>query len=396
MSAFELLRLALSRLRTSRLRAALTMLGVIIGVASVVALVGVGQGTTTNITDRLASLGTNLLTISPTTQSSDGSTTLSLEDADAIAELDTVAGVAPEVTTSLDVTAGTESTTTTVIGTTAAYAAVRAYDVWQGTFLTEVSVDRELRVAVLGASTADTLGLDAGDVGSEISIAGIPFQVIGILQPKGGSGFQDPDDEVIVPVAVVQKYFVGGDSVRTIGVSVAPSADMTTTNAEITALLRQRHELASDAEDDFSVFDQTQLLDAASSISGTLTLLLGGIASISLVVGGIGIMNIMLVSVRERTREIGIRKAVGARGRDILAQFLVEALTLSLLGGLIGIGLGLAVSALIGQIAGWGFVFNPTTVVVAVLFSLLVGVVFGVWPARQAARLDPIGALRYE
>jgi putative ABC transport system permease protein len=396
MSAFELLRLALSRLRTSRLRAALTMLGVIIGVASVVALVGVGQGTTTNITDRLASLGTNLLTISPTTQSSDGSTTLSLEDADAIAELDTVAGVAPEVTTNLDVTAGTESTTTTVIGTTAAYAAVRAYDVWQGTFLTEVSVDRELRVAVLGASTADTLGLDAGDVGSEISIAGIPFQVIGILQPKGGSGFQDPDDEVIVPVAVVQKYFVGGDSVRTIGVSVAPSADMTTTNAEITALLRQRHELASGAEDDFSVFDQTQLLDAASSISGTLTLLLGGIASISLVVGGIGIMNIMLVSVRERTREIGIRKAVGARGRDILAQFLVEALTLSLLGGLIGIALGLAVSALIGQIAGWGFVFSPTTVVVAVLFSLLVGVVFGVWPARQAARLDPIGALRYE
>jgi putative ABC transport system permease protein len=396
MSAFELLRLALSRLRTSRLRAALTMLGVIIGVASVVALVGVGQGTTTNITDRLASLGTNLLTISPTTQTLDGSTSLSLEDAEAIAELDTVAGVAPEVSTSQDVTAGTESTTTTVIGTTTAYAAVRAYDVWQGTFLTDVSVDRELRMAVLGASTADTLGLDADDIGSEISIGGIPFQIIGILQPKGGSGFQDPDDQVIVPVAAVQKYFVGGDSVRTIGVSVAPTADMTATNGEIAALLRERHELASGTDDDFSIFDQTQLLDAASSISGTLTLLLGGIASISLVVGGIGIMNIMLVSVRERTREIGIRKAVGARGRDILAQFLVEALTLSLLGGLIGIAVGLGVSAVIGQIAGWGFVFNPTTVVVAVLFSLLVGVVFGVWPARQAARLDPIGALRYE
>jgi putative ABC transport system permease protein len=396
MSAFELLRLALSRLRTSRLRAALTMLGVIIGVASVVALVGVGQGTTSDITTRLADLGTNLLTISPTTQNADGSTSLSLEDADAIAELDSVAGVAPEVSTSLDVSAGEESTTTTVVGTTAAYATVRAYDVWQGTFLTDVSVDRELRVAVLGASTAETLGLDASDLGSEISIAGIPFQVIGILQPKGGSGFQDPDDQVIVPVAGVQKYFVGGDSARTIGVSVAPSADMTATNAEITALLRERHELASGTDDDFSIFDQTQLLDAASSISGTLTLLLGGIASISLVVGGIGIMNIMLVSVRERTREIGIRKAVGARGRDILAQFLVEALTLSLLGGLIGIAVGLAVSAVIGQIAGWGFAFSPTTVVAAVLFSLLVGVVFGVWPARQAARLDPIGALRYE
>ena len=396
MSAFELLRLALSRLRTSRLRAALTMLGVIIGVASVVALVGVGQGTTSSITTRLAALGTNLLTISPTTQSSDGSTTLTLEDADAIGELDTVAGVAPEVTTNLDVTAADKSTSTTVVGTTAAYASVRAYDVWQGSFLTDVSVDRGLRVAVLGASTAKTLGLDATDLGTQISIAGIPFQVIGILQPKGGSGFQDPDDQVIVPVATVQKYFVGGDSVRTIGVSVAPSADMTATNAEITALLRTRHELATATDSDFSVFDQTQLLDAASSISGTLTLLLGGIASISLVVGGIGIMNIMLVSVRERTREIGIRKAVGARGRDILAQFLVEALTLSLLGGLIGIAVGLGVSAVIGRLAGWGFVFNPATVVAAVLFSLAVGVVFGVWPARQAARLDPISALRYE
>ena len=396
MSPVELLRLALSRLRTSRVRAALTMLGVIIGVASVVALVGVGQGTTSSITTRLADLGTNLLTISPTGQASDGSTTLTLEDASAIAALPTVAGVAPEVSTSQDVTAGGKTTTTSVVGTTTPYLTVRAYDVWQGTFLTGVSVDQKLRVAVLGATTAKTLGLDGSDLGSQVSIGGIPFQLIGILQPKGGAGFQDPDDQVIVPVAAVQKYFVGGDSVRTIGVSVADSADMTTTNAEITSLLRTRHQLATTDDADFNIFDQTQLLDAASSISGTLTLLLGGIASISLVVGGIGIMNIMLVSVRERTREIGIRKAVGARGRDILAQFLVEALTLSLLGGLIGIAVGLAVSAVIGQLAGWGFAFNPATVVAAVLFSLAVGVVFGVWPARQAARLDPITALRYE
>jgi putative ABC transport system permease protein len=396
MSPVELLRLALSRLRTSRVRAALTMLGVIIGVASVVALVGVGQGTTSSITTRLAGLGTNLLTISPTGQASDGSTTLTLEDASAIAALPTVAGVAPEVSTSQDVTAGGKITTTSVVGTTTPYLTVRAYDVWQGTFLTGVSVDQKLRVAVLGATTAKNLGLDGSDLGSQVSIGGIPFQLIGILQPKGGAGFQDPDDQVIVPVAAVQKYFVGGDTVRTIGVSVADSADMTTTNAEITSLLRTRHQLATADDADFNIFDQTQLLDAASSISGTLTLLLGGIASISLVVGGIGIMNIMLVSVRERTREIGIRKAVGARGRDILAQFLVEALTLSLLGGLIGIAVGLAVSAVIGQLAGWGFAFNPATVVAAVLFSLAVGVVFGVWPARQAARLDPITALRYE
>jgi putative ABC transport system permease protein len=392
-----MLRLALSRLRTSRLRAALTMLGVIIGVASVVALVGVGQGTTTNITARLSGLGTNLLTISGTGGfGADASTTLDLEDADAISKLASVAGVAPEVSTSATVTAGDESTDTTILGTTEAYPAVRAYEIWQGSFLSDTSVERELRVAVLGSTTASNLGLGAEDIRTEIEIGGLPFTLVGILQPKGGTGGADPDDQVLVPVNVVQKYFVGGDGVRSIGVSVADANDMDATNAEISALLRERHELSATDDDDFSVFDQAQLLEAAESISGTLTLLLGGIASISLIVGGIGIMNIMLVSVRERTREIGIRKAVGARGRDILAQFLVEALTLSLLGGLIGILVGLTASAGIGQVAGWGFSFNPTTVIVAVLFSLAVGVVFGVWPARQAARLDPISALRYE
>ena len=394
MNAFELLRLALSRLRTSRLRAALTMLGVVIGVASVVALVGVGQGTTSNITARLAGLGTNLLTVSPTGRSS--TSPLTLEDAAAIAKVAGIAAVAPELQTSTSVVVGTKTTTTSVIGTSAAYAQVRAYDVWQGSFLTDALTDGGLRVAVLGATTASDLGLDATSIGSTIQVGGLPFTVIGILQPKGGSGFQNPDDEVLVPLAAVSKYFVSGDSIRTIGVSVATDDQMTAATNAITALLRDRHELAATDAADFQVFNQTQLLDAASSITATLTLLLGGIASISLIVGGIGIMNIMLVSVRERTREIGIRKAVGARGRDILAQFLIEALTLSLLGGLIGIVLGLAVSALIGQIAGWGFQFNPTTVAAAVLFSLAVGVVFGVWPARMAARLDPISALRYE
>jgi len=392
----ELLRLALSRLRTSRLRAALTMLGVIIGVASVVALVGVGQGTTANITSRLAGLGTNLLTISPTGRGGTTSTTLTLDDATAIGQLTSIAAVAPEISTTQTIKAGTESESVTVVGTTNAYASVRAYEVWQGTFLTNVSLDQKLRVVVLGATTATNLGLGASDVGKQVTIGGLPFQVIGILQAKGGTGFQNPDDQVVVPVGVVQKYFVGGKSVRSIGVSVAQADEMTAASAEITSLLTERHGLSSTATADFNVFNQTQLLDAASSISGTLTLLLGGIASISLVVGGIGIMNIMLVSVRERTREIGIRKAIGARGRDILAQFLVEALTLSLLGGLIGIVVGLAASAVIGQLAGWGFHFNPATVVAAVLFSLAVGVVFGVWPARQAARLDPITALRYE
>jgi putative ABC transport system permease protein len=201
---------------------------------------------------------------------------------------------------------------------------------------------------------------------------------------------------VIVPISTARAHFVSGDSVRSISLSVDQAADMEAVKADLAVALRQRHGIASGARDDFTIADQTQLLETVGSVSTLLSILLAGIASISLIVGGIGIMNIMLVSVRERTREIGIRKAVGARGSDILAQFLVEALVLSLAGGLIGIVLGLAASAVIGVIAGWGFQFNPLTVAVAVGFSLLVGIVFGVWPARQAAHLDPIAALRFE
>jgi len=395
MSVLELLRLAFSRLRRSRARAALTMLGVVIGVASVVALVGVGRGTTANITASLNSLGTNLLTVNPSGQTS--TTSLTLDDAEAIEGLDGVAAVAPELQTQATVAASaTNSTDTSVVGTSSAYTFVRAYEVWQGTFLSDVAVAGSLRVVVLGATVANDLGLGADALGSTVTIDGLPFEVVGFLQAKGGSGFNDPDDQVYVPIGTVSKYFVGGRSVRTIGVSVADGVDMQVVRDEISEELRVRHGIGSDDDDDFSIFDQTQLLEVTESISGTLTLLLGGIASIALVVGGIGIMNIMLVSVRERTREIGIRKALGARGRDILSQFLVEALTLSLLGGLIGIVIGLTASAVIGQIAGWGFVFDPSTVIVAVVFSLGVGVVFGVWPARQAAQLDPVVALRFE
>ena len=392
MSPLELIRLAFSRLRTSRVRAALTMLGVIIGVASVVALVGVGQGTTSGITSRLAGLGTNLLTVNPRS----GSSGLTLSDVAAVAAIPNIAAVAPELQRSGTVASGRETTTTSIIGTNASYPEVRAYDVWQGTFLTDVSVAEKLRVVVLGSTVADNLNLGARAVGSDVTIDGLPFRVIGILQPKGGTGFQDPDDQVMVPIGIVQKYFVGSGTIRTIGISVASVDAMTGAKTAITTTLYRQHGLAATATADFSILDQAQLLATASSIAGTLALLLGGIASISLVVGGIGIMNIMLVSVRERTREIGIRKAVGARGRDILAQFLIEALTLSLLGGMIGVVLGLGVSALIGHIAGWGFAFSPVIVAVALLFSLAVGIVFGVWPARQAARLDPISALRWE
>jgi putative ABC transport system permease protein len=296
------------------------------------------------------------------------------------------------------VIAGSKNTTTTILGTSEAYPTVRAYSLWQGSFLTDTSVEQSLRVAVLGSTTADDLGLGASAIGTQVTIDGIPFEVVGILQTKGSSGFQSGDDQVLIPVSTLKRYFTGSSSsgVRSIGVSVATAAQMPVVKTAITALLEERHQIASGATDDFTVADQTQLLSTATSVFGLLTVLLAGVASISLVVGGIGIMNIMLVSVRERTREIGIRKAVGAKHRDILLQFLVEALVLSILGGLIGIVVGLVASAVIGAIAGWGFTFNPITLVVATLFSLVVGVVFGVWPARQAARLNPIAALRFE
>jgi putative ABC transport system permease protein len=293
------------------------------------------------------------------------------------------------------VIAGSLNETATVIGTTPGYPTVRAYTMWVGTFLTQAAIDNNLRVAVIGSTTADNLGLDASSIGSTIYVGGLPFDLIGIMQPKGGTGFNSPDDEVLIPVSTAQELFVGTNSVRSVGVSAASADQIDTVSAEITALLEQRHGITNGV-DDFSISTQAQLLGTVSSVSDVLTLLLAGIASISLLVGGIGIMNIMLVSVRERTREIGIRKAIGARGRDILSQFLVEALALSLAGGLIGIALGVLASFGIGLYAGWGFVFNPLTVIVAVGFSLIVGIVFGVWPASQAARLDPVVALRYE
>ena len=400
MKLADLLQLALSRLSTGKLRTALTMLGVIIGVASVVALVSVAQGATKGISDRLQNLGTNLVTVSPgftrtgATRGAIGSaTTLTLDDSNALTSLSGVAAVAPQLTTNKLVVAGSQNETARIVGTTPGYLSVFAYQMWAGSFINEAAIDNKLRVAVIGATTADNLSLTEASVGTTINIGGLPFVLIGILQPKGGTGTSD--DQIVVPFSTVRELFVGSNSVSSIGLSAKSQEDIAAVTSEITATLEQRHNITTGV-DDFNITSQAQLLGTVSSVSDVLTILLAGIASISLLVGGIGIMNIMLVSVRERTREIGIRKAIGARGRDILSQFLVEALALSLAGGFIGILVGVVASLAIGTYAGWGFVFNPGTVVVAVGFSLLVGIIFGVWPASQAARLDPVVALRYE
>ena len=401
----DLLRMSISRLGTSRLRTGLTMLGIVIGVASVVALVAVGQGATSGITNRLEGLGTNLLTINAGASSSaftrgaaGSATTLTLDDATAIAAIPGVAGVAPELSSNAFVVAGDLNTTTTILGTNQDYPLVRAYEVWQGSFLTDTSVEEGLRVAVLGATTASDLKLEASAVGSRIMIGGIPFTVVGILQEKGSSGSSSSDDEILIPVSTMKAYFSGSSSrsVRSIGVSVASRSQTETVKADVTSTLRERHSLASTASADFTVADQTQLIDTASSVSSTLSLLLGGIASISLIVGGIGIMNIMLVSVTERTREIGIRMAIGAREWDILRQFLVESVVISVSGGIIGIVMGFIVAFVLRLATGWVIELSFVTVAIAFLFSALVGIFFGFYPARKAAKLNPIDALRYE
>ena len=400
MNTAELVRLSLQRIGAHPLRSTLTILGIVIGVAAVVAVVAVGQGSSSRITNSISALGTNLLTVSAGRQfngfvqgAAGSATTLTSDDAAAIAELDGISAVAPSATSNQVVSFEDQNVTTSIVGTTPTYMDIRDYEVWQGRFLSEVSSENRLRIAVIGSDTAESLGLDASDVGAVVRVGGIPFTVAGILQPKGGIG---SDDAVLIPIETLQRQFASQDTLDSISVSVADGESTDLASARITSLLRTRHGLSADESADFSIASQDQLLEVASNVSSTLTVLLVAIGSISLLVGGIGIMNIMLVSVRERTQEIGVRKAIGARRRDILAQFLVEAVVLSMLGGLLGVVFGAVASLVIGQLAGWGFVFSLPTVLIALSFSALVGIAFGVWPAQQAAALDPAEALRYE
>ncbi|MDD4345937.1 MAG: ABC transporter permease [Desulfitobacteriaceae bacterium] len=406
MNFLESIRVSLRALRANKLRSALTMLGIIIGVAAVIAMIGIGNGATASITSQIQGMGSNLLTISSGQSSSGGvrggvgsSNTLTLADVDKIEASGTVIkAVAPVTSTNAQVVFGSGNTATSINGTTESYAEIRNVALASGRYLTKEDVNSNARVAVLGPTVVENLLGDANAaiIGKVIKVNNVPFQVIGVTTVTGSTGMQSSDDLITAPISTVQSRLIGEKTVRNILVSASSEEFMQTAQDQVTTALRKSHKLQAGQEDDFSVQNQADMLETMSSVTQTLTMLLGGIAGISLLVGGIGIMNIMLVSVTERTREIGIRKAIGAKGKDILLQFLIEAVVLSALGGGIGIALGYGGSNLAGKALTMDTSINMASVFMAFGFSAAIGIIFGVFPARKAAAMDPIDALRAE
>jgi len=401
----ESIRVSLRALRANKLRSALTMLGIIIGVAAVIAMVGLGNGAKASITSQIQGMGSNLLTISPGQSNSGGvnggagsSNSLTMDDVAKIQIGTAVKAVAPVASSNAQVVLGSGNTSTTINGTTEGYEVVRNVTLARGRYITKEDVSSSARVAVLGPTIVENLMGDVNGniIGKTIKINNVPFQVIGVTTTTGSTGFQSSDDMITAPITTVQARLIGKKTVRTILVSATSEALMQTAQDEITATLRKAHKIQVGKENNFRVQNQADMLATMQSITTTMTMLLGGIAGISLLVGGIGIMNIMLVSVTERTREIGIRKAIGAKNRDILLQFLIEAVVLSILGGGIGIALGYGGSSLAGKALTLPTSISPTSVLVAFCFSAAIGIIFGVFPARKAAAMDPIDALRYE
>jgi len=401
----ESIRVSLRALRANKLRSSLTMLGIIIGVAAVIAMVGIGNGATASITSQIQGMGSNLLTISAGQSFSGGvsggagsSASLDMTDVSKIRVGTAIKAVAPVANSNAQVVIGSGNTSTSINGTTEDYEIIKNVTMARGRFITEQDVNSSARVAVLGPTVVENLMGDANAdiIGKTIKINNVPFQVIGVTTATGSTGFQSSDDMITAPITTVQARLIGRKTVRNILVSATSEDLMQTAQDEITAALRKAHNIQEGKDNDFRVQNQADMLETMQSVTQTLTMLLGGIAGISLLVGGIGIMNIMLVSVTERTREIGIRKAIGAKGMDILLQFLIEAVVLSILGGGIGIALGYGGSSLAGKALSMDTSISLTSVAMAFGFSAAIGIIFGVFPARKAAAMDPIDALRFE
>ena len=398
-------KIAFRALRRNKMRSVLTALGIIIGVGAVIAMVSIGNGAKAQVEQQIASLGENVILIFSGSVTSSGirtgwgsAGTLKIEDAEAIRrEVPGVIAVSEEVISTGQVSAGNQNWFTRIYGESPAYFDIRKWPLAEGASFTPQDVRSANKVCVIGRTTANQVFGSENPIGQVLRVKGVPFLVTGVLTSKGLSPQgTDQDDIVIMPYTSAMKRVIGGTTLRGVDVQVASPADLAPAQQQITELLRQRHSIGPGRDDDFTVRNQQEIAETATATSRVMALLLGAIASVSLVVGGIGIMNIMLVSVTERTREIGVRLAVGAHGRDILTQFLIEAVTLSSIGGLIGIALGLATSQLLSAIAHWPTLISLGSIVVAFFFSAAVGIFFGFYPARQAASLDPIEALRYE
>ena len=397
--------IALRSLRRNKLRSILTALGIIIGVASVVAMVAVGNGAQARIEGQVAALGQNLLLVFAGSRHSGGvnsglgsASALTLADARALStEIVDIVATSPEITTTGQAIANGRNWSTTVAGESPDYLKIRDWKLSEGSMFTDREVRSSAKVAIIGTKTARELFGPLNPMGQTVRVQNMPFVIIGLLASKGaGMSGQNQDDRLIIPDPTVMKRITGDKYLRMINIQVASAERMDAAQQQITNLLRQRHRRTEGQDNDFNILNQKEIADTVGSISGVITMMLGAIAGMSLLVGGIGIMNIMLVSVTERTREIGIRVAVGAQASDILTQFLIEAITLSLLGGTIGVLTGIGLSRLVGMFADFQAIVSPGSIVLAFSVSFAIGVFFGFYPARKAAKLDPIDALRYE
>ena len=398
----EVLRVALTSIRGNLFRAALTMLGVIIGVAAVITMLALGTGAQRAVEQQLEALGANVITVTTGMRFAQGiareQQALTTDDADAVrADARYVAAVSPEQSSRQQVKLGNRNLNVSVIGTTPEHAVVNGYELAAGRVLNSIDESSRRRVAVLGGEVPELLQASAEAlVGRSILVKSLPFEVVGVYRKKGAVGPGNPDDDVYIPISTSRFRVTGNDRVQNIAVQVEPGVELARAMVEIERVIRREHGLSPGADNDFAVVDRKQFLATQQQTTQILSFLLAGIAGVSLVVGGIGIMNIMLVTVTERTREVGLRKALGATRMDILTQFLAESVVLCVLGGLLGMALGTAAASALARFAGWQTYVTLESLLLAFAFSVAVGLVFGLWPARRAAMLDPIAALRYE